>query len=77
MPSLSSPNYLPLACPPSCLRDLRRLIVRLPRYALRPEEPDPADCTGEAISAGDNADRPSLLSRMQELHARGEQDLYA
>lgn len=56
----------------------RIFIVRLARCAARPEkQPDPKESTKEPLAAERDSDRPPLLSRMQELHANGEQDLYA
>ena len=68
---LECPEELVQVCA-APLRELRRFLVRFARCASGSEE-EP----GTALGGEPCVVRPSLLSRMQELHAAGEQELYA
>ncbi len=56
----------------------RTFLAELARRALPETQAGPAESTEDATTARPDPDRPSLLSRMKELHANGhDEDLYA
>jgi hypothetical protein len=75
---LECPHELVQACA-APLRKLRTFLVWFARCASRSEEEPGAEHTSVVMRLGGEQQlvEPSLLSRMHELHARGEEELYA